>query len=43
MYDINLEDWAMNYINNIAITYSKVSKGITLWLSYLQDKKLEKI
>lgn len=43
MYNINLEDWNIDCINNIAITYDKVFKGITLWLQYLQGKEPEKI
>ena len=31
-YDIDLEDWDIDCINKVAKTYSKVSKGIHLWL-----------
>lgn len=43
MYDINLKDWDMHYINNIAITYGKSSRGIAFWLQHLQSKKLKEI
>lgn len=42
-YDIDLEDWDMDYINNIAKTYGKVSKSIALWLQYLRGKESEEI
>lgn len=29
-YNINLKDKDLNYINNIIITYSKISKNIAL-------------
>ena len=32
LYNIDLEDWNIDYINKVAKTYGKVSKGITLWL-----------
>lgn len=30
IYNINLEDKDLNYINNIIITYGKISKNIAL-------------
>lgn len=30
IYNINLKDWDMNYINNIIKTYNKISKNINL-------------
>lgn len=43
IYNINLEDWDIDCINKVAKTYSKISRGITFWLQYLQSKKPEKI
>lgn len=34
-YDIDLEDWNINHINNVVKTYGKVSKSIALWLQHL--------
>lgn len=42
-YDTKLKDWDMNYIKDIAKTYSKVSRDIVLWLHYLQSDKLKEI
>lgn len=42
-YDINLEDWDMNYIDKVAKTFDKVSSGIFLWVHHLQGNKLEEI
>lgn len=29
-YNINLEDWNMDYINNVAKTYNKISRNFAL-------------
>lgn len=42
-YNMDLEVWDIDCINNIAKTYNKVSKGITLQLQHLQDEELEEI
>ncbi len=38
-YDIDLKNWDINCINNIVITFGKISKGIHLQLQYLQANK----
>ena len=39
IYNIDLENWDLDYINKVFKTYSKISRGIALWLQYLQGEK----
>lgn len=41
MYDIDLENCNIDYINNVIKTYIKISRKIALWLQHLQ-KNLKK-
>lgn len=43
MYDINLKNWYIDYINKVVKTFGKVSRGIYLRLQYLQSKESDKI
>ncbi len=43
IYNLNLEDWDMNYIDKVAKTFDKISKGIYLQLQHLQSNKLKEI